>query len=389
MGSPEVRGIYLGDLGGAHTRRLLDSDGPGVYASSGHLLFVNQGTLFAQNFDPNRLELIGNPQPVAERLIYGARASIAALSASPDGPIAYRTGLSGEKRQFIWFDRSGKEITKIGNPESFGPSYLSLSADNRRLAVQRTMSGNTDIWLVDLARGDALRFTSEPEAEIAPIWSPGGDRVAFSSLRKGVFDLYQKRVAGGASEEMLATAQAKQVTDWSSDGRFLLFRSLDPESDWDIWALPSDKDRKPFPVVRTNFDERDGQFSPDGKWMAYQSNDSGRFEIYVQPFPGPGERQPISSNGGTHALWRRDGKELFYISLDGRLVSVPLRFPSGSKTVESGAPIPLFFARVGAVQDLSKPYAVSPDGQRFLIDTITEENPSPITVILNWKSPSR
>src|SRR5207237_3720872 len=161
------------------------------------------------------------------------------------------------------------------------------------------------------------------------------------------------------------------------------FRSPGLSTGFDLWALDVHGDRKPFPVVRTNFDERDGQFSPDGKWMAYQSNNSGRFEIYVQPFPGPGEIHRISSNGGTHALWRRDGKELFYISLDGRLVSVPLRFPSGTKTVESGAPIPLFFARVGAVQDLSKPYAVSPDGQRFLIDTITEENPSPITFILN------
>jgi WD40-like Beta Propeller Repeat len=390
MGNQQTRGIYLGEIGGTGSRRLLDADTPAVYASSGHLLFVQQGTLYAQSIDPVRLELLGNPHPVAEHVTFGGVTAIAALSASAAGPIAYRTGPSVGKRQMVWFDRSGKEIAKIGDPESFGPAYPSISYDDRFLAEQRTISGNTDIWLLDLFRGVATRFTSDPQPDIAPIWSPHGDRIVYSSLGKEGFDLYQKSVTGTASEKLLETPQSKQATDWSSDRRFLLYRSLDPKSDWDIWALPFDGDRKPFPVVRTNFEERDGQFSPDGKWIAYQSNESGRFEIYVQPFPGPGVRSLVSTNGGAQVRWRHDGKELFYIALDGRLMAVPFKLASNGQAVESGAPVPLFTAGVGAVQDIAPPhYVVSSDGQRFLVDTVVEEAASPITVLLNWKPQSK
>jgi serine/threonine protein kinase len=383
-GSPQTRGIYVSDLVNTVSRRLLDSDGPAVYASSGHLLFVRQGTLFAQSFDSGRLELAGIPHAIAEHVAVGGL-GMAALSVSAAGSIAYRPGSSGGKRQLVWFDRSGNEIARIGNPETATPAYPSVSPDYRRAAVQRSIGGETDIWLIELGRGRAIRFTSDPGPEIAPIWSPDGERIVFSSLGKaGVFDLYQKAVTGTGGQELLATAQPKQATDWSRDGRFLLYRSSDPTMDWDIWALRIDGDRQPFPVVRTKYEERDAQFSPDGKWIAYQSNESGRFEIYVQPFPGPGEKSPVSSNGGAQVRWRRDGKELFYIALDGRLVAVP--FASTSEVVETGSPTPLFPAHVGAVQDISLPnYIVSPDGQRFLIDTVKEESASPITVVLNWR----
>jgi dipeptidyl aminopeptidase/acylaminoacyl peptidase len=388
MGSPEVRGTYVGEIGARNSRRLIDSDTPAVYAATGHLFYVNQRTLFAQRFDPVRLEIAGDPQPVAEEVTSGERANIAALSASAAGPIAYRTGSPGGKRLFVWFDRSGRKIVTLGPGEGFGPSYASVSPDGRRLALQRTDAGNTDIWLLDLQRNTPVRFTSEPEAEIAPIWSPLGDRIVFSSRRTGVFNLHHQAVTAKASEEVLLTEQSKQATDWSHDGRFLLFRSLDPELDWDIWAMPvSGKgDEKPFPVVRSKFEERDAQFSPDGKWIAFQSNESGRFEIYVQPFQDSGERSRISINGGVQPRWRRDGRELFYITLDGQLVAVPVALSSSSRAFESGAAVPLFHARVGAVQDISLPdYIVSPDGQRFLLDTVVEEAAAPIVVILNWK----
>lgn len=346
----------------------------GAGLDSGHLLFVRQGTLLSQSIDPTRLELAGTPHPVAEQVTFGGAPGIAALSASAAGPIAYRTGSSGGKRQFVWFDRSGREISRIGNPESFNQSYASISPDGRRLAVQRTTRGNTDIWFLDVGRGTPIRFTSDPEADIAPIWAPDGNRIVFSTKPNGAFDLYEKRVTGTASQELLATAQSKQATDWSRDGRFLLFRSYDPKSNWDIWVLPIGVDQKPFPLVRTNFEERDAQFSPDGKWIAYQSNESGRFEIYVQPFPGPGERSRISAS--------------VYIALDGRLVAVPFAVSSTGNAVEAGAPVPLFFTRVGEVQNISLySYIVSPDGQRFLVDTVVEEATSPITLILNWNPP--
>ena len=388
MGSPEVRGTYVGEIGGNTSRRLIESDTPAVYAATGHLLYVHQRTLFAQRFDPVRLELAGDPQPVAEEVTSGERANIAALSASAAGPIAYRTGSPGGKRLFVWFDRSGREIGTVGTGESFGPSYASVSPDGRRLALQRTDAGNTDIWLLDLQRNTPVRFTSEPEAEIAPIWSPLGDRIVFSSRRTGVFDLRQQTITEKASEDLLQTEQAMQATDWSHDGRFLLFRSLDPEWDWDIWVLPvsGEGNRKPFPVVRSKFEERDAQFSPDGKWIAYQSNESGRFEIYLQRFQDSGERMRISINGGVQPRWRRDGRELFYITLDGQLVAVPVTLSSSSRALEAGAAVPLFQARVGEVQDISLPdYIVSPDGQRFLLDTVVEEAAAPIVVILNWK----
>jgi eukaryotic-like serine/threonine-protein kinase len=388
-GSSQTGGVYLGELGSAASRHLLDSDSPAVYAA-GHLLFVRQGTLFAQSFDVVRLELGGNPHSVADHIPVGG-VGTAALSASAAGPIVYRSGSSGGKRQLIWFDRTGKEIARIGNPETATPAYGSISPDYRRLAVQRRTGENTDIWLIDLARGVAERFTSDPPPDIAPIWSPNGDRIVFSSLKSAVFNLYEKLVTGAASQELLRTEQSKQATDWSRDGRFLLYRSYDPKMDWDIWALPLVAgDRKPFPVVRTRFEERDGQFSPDGKWIAYQSNESGRFEIYVQPFPGPGARSLISNNGGAQVRWRRDGKELFYVALNGRLVAVPFSAAANGQAAETGSPIPLFSAHVGAVQDVSlQEYIVSPDGQRFLIDTALEETPSPITVILNWKPPAK
>jgi Tol biopolymer transport system component len=383
-GDPEFRGIYVGNIDGSPSRRLFDADSPAAYAASGHLLFVRQGTLFAQSFDAARYATSGNPHPVAEQVASGGVVS-AALSVSAAGPIAYRTG-SGGKRQLAWMDRSGKVIGRIGEPEISGPRYMSLSPDNRRIAEQRSIQGNTDIWLLDLERGAALRFTTEVLPDIAPIWSPGGDRIVFSSVANGLFDLYEKLLDGTPSKKLLETGQSKQATDWSSDGKFILFRSRDPETDWDVWALPLTGERKPLLVVRTRFQDRDAQFSPDGKWIAYQSDESGRFEIYVQPFPGPGVKSLVSTGGGAQARWSRDGKELFYMSLDGRLMAVSFRAASDGRRVETGAPVPLFFAPVGSVQDVGLAhYVVSPDGQRFLMDTVVEETGSPITLILNWK----
>jgi len=390
-GNAQTRGIYIGELNGAASRRLLDADSAAAYAPSGHLLFVRQGTLFAQAMDTVQWEPVGNPHPVAEQVAFGGQAIAAALSASAAGPIAYRTGSTGGKRQLVWLDRSGNQLAAASDPGSFGPAYMSISPDNTRLAVNRSTDGNVDIWLLSLDRRGTVRFTTDPRPEIAPVWSPQGDRIVFSLAGKGGFDLYQKAVAGSASEELLVTEESKQATDWSRDGQYLLYRSSNPKTGWDIWALPLTGDKKPFPVVRTNFEERDAQFSPDGKWIAYQSNESGRFEIYVQPFPGPAVRLPISTSGGAQVRWRRDGKELFYIAPDGELMAVS--FDGGSslgQPARIGNPVPLFLARVGAFQDISLPhYIPSPDGQRFLMDTAVEESAAPITVILNWKPPAK
>jgi Tol biopolymer transport system component len=249
--------------------------------------------------------------------------------------------------------------------------------------------------MLDVTRGVFSRLTDNVADDVNPVWSPDGDRIAFSSNRKGTHDLYRKSASPGGSEELLlATALHKNTTDWSSDGRFVLFETRDPKSGMDIWALPLDKSGKsgkPFPVVQTTFDEQRGQFSPDGKWIAYQSDESGRHEIYLRAFPGPGNEWPVSTNGGTQVRWRQDGKEVFYVSLDGRLMAVPMRLASNTTAPDVGAPVALFAPPLGgAVQqaDFRHQYMVSSDGQRFLVATAMEGVDSPITIIMNWKPPN-
>jgi dipeptidyl aminopeptidase/acylaminoacyl peptidase len=371
---------------------LLDADAPAVYAPPGYLLFVRQGKLIAQKFDPAKLALSGNPFPIADQFLgTGDPSSSVGLSASATGPIVYRGGLAGGlQRQFVWFDRSGKETGKVGAVDDAGPENPAMSPDGRRLALTRTVNGITGIWMLDLARGGLSRFTFDKAGvtDVSPIWSHDGNHVLFSSNRKGVFDLYQKAATGAAGEDLvLATPQNKGASDWSPDGRFVLYRSPDPAMGFDLWALPMDGERKPVPVVQTKFEERDGQFSSDGKQIAYQSNESGRMEIWVQSFPGPGGKLQVSTNGGAQVRWRPDGKELFYIALDGQLMSVPIRF-TNSQTVEAEAPVALFATHIGGAVQASRPqaYVVSPDGKQFLMETIvTEAGNSPITVILNWK----
>jgi Tol biopolymer transport system component len=305
------------------------------------------------------------------------------VAAADNGTIAYRNA-SGTRRQFRWIDRSGQEIGTAGDAVDEYIGMPSISPDGRRLAFSR----DSDLWLLDLLRGVTNRFTASFGQEIFPVWSPDGTRIAFTSTSKGAPDLYQKAVREGTTEELLlATPDDKFVSDWSPDARHVLYYAYDPKTQHDVWALPVDGEGRPFAVVRTDFEERNAQFSPDGKWVAYQSNESGRFEIYVQPFPGPGAKSRISVSGGAEVRWRRDGKELFYIALDGTLTAVPIRLPSDGKTVEAGAPVPLFLTHMPrAVEHLDgQQYVVSHDGQRFLFNSFAEESSTQaITVILNW-----
>jgi dipeptidyl aminopeptidase/acylaminoacyl peptidase len=343
--------------------------------------------MFAQNFDAARLALSGNPFPVATHVVANTGFGVAAASASPAGPLVYRTG-PAERHQLAWFDRSGHDVGRVGVADSNDPTGPSLSRDGRRLALSRTVDGNQDIWLLEIASGALRRFTFEAGNDVNPIWSPDGSRIVFASNRKGSGDLYQKPTSGTAEEKLLlSTPLGKQAADWSPDGRFLLYRTQDLKTRYDIWALPLDEGQKPFAVVQTSFDERDAQFSPDGKWIAYESDESGRFEIYLQPFPGPGAKWPVSRNGGAQVRWRSDAKELFYVGLDERLMAVPIRLPSNDQDVEIGAAVALFSSHVGgAVTVRRQQYTVSPDGQRFLMNTVSDEaSTSPITVIQNWK----
>jgi eukaryotic-like serine/threonine-protein kinase len=385
----EAQGVYVGSLDGALSKRLADADVAAGVSPSGFLLFLRQTTLFAQNFDFKTHELSGNPFPVAEQVAFDAATSAPGFSAA-SGIVAYRTGSAGLARQLTWLDRSGKSVGAIGVPDVASLMGAELSPDGKRVAVSRTLNGNDDIWLIDVARGVPTRFTYDAALDHDPLWSPDGSRVVFASNRTGINNLFWKSSGGaGADELLLKSDRINMPNDWSSDGRFLLFRSTDPQMGRDLWVLPVSGDKKPFPFVKSPFEERDGQFSPDSKWIAYQSNESGRFQIYVRPFPGPGGKYQISANGGAQPRWNKNGTEIFYVSLDSKMMAAPVKLSPDGQSLEPGTPAALFPVRIagGPLPGVSKQqYAVSSDGQRFLVNlTADEGTASPITLIYNWK----
>jgi len=349
------------------------------------LLFVRQGTLLAQPFDAVTFKLTGEPIAVATGLVVNGPLLSAPISASMAGPIVYRARSVGGLRQFVWFDREGKSLGKVGDAvENLLQPEITL--DGRRVALHRLVDANTDIWSLDVNRGVLTRFTSSPFVESSPVWAPDGTRIAFSSNQTGAGDLYVKTSGGDSREEViLETPREKWPTDWSRDGRFLLYVERgNVTTGRDLWVLPM-TDRKPFAIAQTQADEEDGQFSPDVKWVAYQSNESGRMEVYLRPLGGPGDRIQVSVAGGAQARWRSDGKELYYVALDGRMMAVPIA--AGASGIEAGSPSPLFASHVGdpLQTNMRRAYVVSADGQRFLVDTLLETDVAPITVLLNWK----
>jgi dipeptidyl aminopeptidase/acylaminoacyl peptidase len=390
-GSSSANGIYLGALDTFETRRLTSSDvGNGAVYASRQLVFIRQGVLLAQSFDLASLQLSGDPVPVVDRVAINA-----ALSASEAGLIAYRTGSATQgmyiARRLVWLDRSGKELGNVGDPIEIG-TLLSLSADSRYLAVDARGSGRTaNVWQLETERGVRSRLTlhAPPVNDISPVWSPDGNNIAFSSNAKGEYDLYRKSLTGqGVETLLLATPHLKTASDWSADGRFLLYSELDPKTGVDIWAL-SLEGGSPLEIVRTNFNEGQAQFSPDGKWIAFASDKSGRFEVYVQPYPlAQGREQLISTGGGAQPRWSNDAKELFYIALDEQLMAAAISPAPDGRSVAAGRPVPLFQTHIGgALQGGAQHlYVVSRDGRRFLMAKVAQEPiASPITVILNWK----
>ena len=308
---------------------------------------------------------------------------LAGVSASAEGVLAFRTGSASVERQFVWFDRSGKEIGTVGDADS-EKLFPSASPDLAQVAFFNRVNGNVDIWVLETRRHVLSRFTDHVGVDLGPVWSRDGSRIAFTSDQNGEPALYQKSTTGRGNQELLLQGQAA-AHDWSPGDNILLY-----EQNNDLWALPMrGPDRKPFPVMQTEFEEREGNFSPDGRWLAYVSNSSGPFEVYVQPFPGPGQKIRVSTHGGAQVRWREDGRELFYIALDGKLMAVPIDLSANGQSLTPGIPVPLFSTRVGHVigPGVSGPkYVVSTDGQRFLMSTLARADRSgPIRVVVNWK----
>jgi serine/threonine protein kinase/Tol biopolymer transport system component len=379
----EPAGVYIGDLGSEAMRRILSADGPALFGSD-HLWFVREGTLFAQRFNPSTQALSGPVIRVANNVGEGLFA--ASFSTSVAGAVAYREGAGQPSRQLVWFDRSGKALGTAGEPGGL-LANPSLSPNGRYVVVQRTFQANIDLWLLDLQRNVFSRMTDDPRVDSMPVWSPDGERVVFSAAVNDGSSLMVMRIDGTTVNETLSlpATDVKIACDWSADGRYILYRQLEQATGTsDLWALPMSGESTPFQVVRTPSDERDGQFSPDGKWVAYQSDEAGRPEIYLQPFPGPGPKVRVSINGGSQVRWSTNGKEIFYIAPDRRLMAVGIDLAAGAAGV--GTPKPLFMTRLAPIRSISRQqYVVAPDGQRFLISSVEEPQMSPITLILNWK----
>ena len=377
--------IYVGATDSPDSRkRLVDADSSAAIAD-GHLLFVRQRTLFAQRFDLERLELQGSAVPIADGVVGGTADGVRGFSAVPGGPIVYRTGDAGFLNQLGWFDRDGKE-QRIGEPDPAFVFHPSLSPDNRQVALWRVPEdGNLDIWLVDLARGVPSRFTLADSPDLSPVWSPDGRRLMYFSARNGMTGVaVEQSLTAVTGEER--SALVGPPSDWSRTGDHLLMTGGTPGSTPDIFATHLGGAEKPFPVVQTRYWEDSGKFSPDAKWIAYRSFKSGRSEVYVQPFPGSGGEVQVSTNGGAAPRWSPTGNELFYVALDGKMMSVRLDFSAERRIVPS-QPSALFATRI---HDVASPngqqYDVSNDGKRFLINSIVEQNAPPLIVLLNWKA---
>jgi Tol biopolymer transport system component len=311
--------------------------------------------------------------------------SEAAYSVSATGAIAYRASRPA-RRQAIWVDRSGRELGTLGEYEGSSIGTLELEPHGKRVAFSWTWTeGNTDIYVMEADQSTARRFTLAAKADFNNIWSPDGSRIVFSSDRNGSYDLYQKLSTGAGPEEALLESRlGKFPSDWSPDGRFLLYWQDHPETQNDLWVLPMDGDRKPRPFVEDALQQLRGRFSPDGKWVAYQSNENGRLEIYVQAFPGPGGKWLVST--GHSPRWARSGNELHYLAEDGTLMTAPIR--AKADVFEAGTPTALFQTRLenrrsGPCHYCMPNYDVDADG-RFLMTVVAEEPSAPINLILNW-----
>jgi serine/threonine protein kinase len=381
----EDEGIYIGSLDSTEHKRLFPSASGAVYSRSGYLLFVRDQTLMAQHFSASDLRLEGGAFVVAESveaIKESGPTGYSAVSVSENDILVYKSGHLNAITRLEWLDRKGAKL------ESIGPTGIvdepSLSPDGKRIAFnyEDPKTGDRYIWLLDANRGILSRLTFHESG--SSVWSPDGNRIAFASTQKSTFpDLYWKLSNGaGDDEPLLELGVPAWPDDWSRDGNYLVYETDDLKTKSDLWVLPMKGDHKPAVFLKTEYNESQAQISPDVRWIAYASDESGEPEVYVRTFPAKGGKWQISSGGGSMPAWRADGKELFYLSTDKNLVAVPVH-PGAN--FEPGIPQTLFKVNFRRI-DLgwNKQY-IAPDGQRFLVNTVlAESSDTPITVVTNW-----
>jgi Tol biopolymer transport system component len=328
------------------------------------------------------LKLAGEPSVIADKVKVINLIGRGYFSVSDNGSLVYDPTNNLNNQQLVWVDRAGKQMEAVGTPG--GIENPRLSPDGKRVAVVRrdTQTGTGDIYVIDLARGTSSRLTFDPGEDLSPLWAPDGSRIAWQTNRDRAYQIYQKLASGVGQEELLLKSEAPIIPgSWSGDGRFILYYALGANTGADLWVLPLEGERKPFLFLQTPFSEHQGRFSPDGRLIAYVSNDQGRDEVYVQTFPASGNKWQVSTNVGTSAHWRNDGKELFYLS-GNKLMAVDVK-PGSS--FEAGVPKTLFDLTPSRV---SGSYAVTADGQRFLFVTYVTQGEAPAnlqyTVVVNW-----
>lgn len=377
-----TRVISIGSIDSKETKTVLTTDFSAIFAKPGYLLFRREAMLMAQKFDADRLELSGDPFPVAEQIGFDGITYQILVSASDQGVLAYAS-LGAGKTQLVWFDREDRKLGVVGASGDY--SDLSLSPDGKRLAFFRVDpdTGNADIWLMDLTSGAPSRFTFDTAVDFTPIWSPDGERIIFASLREGAPNLFQKMANGAGQEETLYKSPLPKLpSDFSTDGRFLLCGTIDPKTRFDLSVLSIGGDHKWETFWQTPANESRAMFSPNGRWVVYESDESGKKEIYVQSFPASGAKWQLSVSGGSQPRWRRDGKELFYLGGDRKVTAVDVN--TEAPTFAHGTPRALFETRISK-ETAGDQYVVTSDGQRFLVNTLAEDGAyAPINVVLNW-----
>jgi serine/threonine protein kinase len=368
--------IWVSALDGGVNKRLFTCRSQAEYAA-GHILYVRDGTLMARPFDTDALEFTGDPFALATPVKFLAPASRGIFSASNEGKLVFLKGAENPGAKLMWLDREGDEIAQLGERANY--DYPRISPDEKSVAVEVVdpQTAAVDLWIFDVDRGIRSRFTFGPATMSSlPTWSPDGEVIAFRHELNAVVDIYAKTFAGtDTATALLVGAGVDQPTDWSSDGRFMAFERFG-QGAGDIWILPLEDGAEPTAYAATEFNELQAAFSPDVKWLAYVSTESGRAEVYVGPFPGPGRKWQISTNGGFWPQWRGDGREIFYQTQNNRMMSVDIDYVRNSIAI--GEERELFTHASGSDFD------VSADGQRFLVVHEEGQINEPLTLIVNW-----
>ena len=378
-GQKGIDAIFVGSLGSNEKRFIVEATANATYAEPGYLLFYRDGTLFAQRFDQKRFAVTGEPTSILTDIQYNPQVKRAVFGASENGLLVAQSGSGVALSQPLWFDRTGKELGAVGKPDVYENVFI--APNGRFVAVDKTdmVSQKTDVWTYDLQRQSSKRLTFDPSTDAMPVWSPDASRLVFQSNRENRFDLYMKNSDGAQEEKSIVRDEvSKYPNDWSRDGKYILYTR-----DIDLWLLTLPELKSNLflkaPSVLTN-----GQFSPDGKWVAYASNETGKWEIYVTSFPEARGKWQVSTGGGEQPRWRGDGKELFYLSSDGKIMAAPV---TTGANFDASTPVVLF--QTTPRQPIPRydlfVYDVTRDGQRFLILTqLKQAETTPMSIVLNW-----